>query len=67
MKKYEVRDYTMEEAGFLNEYTSDLFDTREEAENEIAHREYADRVLGVCDEYYIKEVEVDEKDFGGNR
>ena len=56
MKKYEVRDYTMEQVGFLNEYT-EIFDTYEEALKEIEQREYADRVLGVCDEYYIKEIE----------
>ena len=56
--KYEVRDYTMEQKGFLNEYTSDLFDTEEEALKEIEQREYADKVLGICDEYYIKKVDI---------
>lgn len=56
MKKFEVHDYTMEQAGFINDYTSDYFDTYEEALNEIEQRRYADRVLGICDEYYIKEV-----------
>lgn len=54
--KYEVHDYTMEQQGFGNAYTSEAFDTREEAQKEIEQREYADRVLGVSDEYYIKEV-----------
>lgn len=57
MKKYEVRDYTMEKKGFGNAYTSDLFNTKEEAEKEIEQRQYADKVLGICDEYYIKEVD----------
>ena len=56
MKKYEVRDYTMEQKGFKNEYTSELFDTYIEALKEIKQREYADRVLGIYDEYYIEEV-----------
>lgn len=56
MKKYEVRDFTMEQKGFLNEYTSELFNTYEEALEEIKQREYCDKVLGIYDEYYIKEV-----------
>lgn len=62
MKKYVVRDRTMEDAGFGFVYSSDYFNTREEAEKEIRQREYADRVLGVCDEYYIREIEIDEKE-----
>lgn len=60
--KYEVRDYTMEQMGFTNGYTSDLFNTREEAEKEIEQRQCADRVLGICDEYYINEVSESEVD-----
>lgn len=58
MTKYVVRDYTMEQQGFRNEFTSDYFDTREQAEDEIEQRRYADKVLGVFDEYYIVEEEV---------
>ena len=64
MKKYVVSDYTMEKEGFGKTYTSDYFDTYEEAIKEMEHREYADRVLGICDEYYIEEVEANEKKLG---
>lgn len=54
--KYEVRDYTMEQQGFANDYTSDLFDTYEEALNEEEKLKAQDRALGIQDEYYIKQV-----------
>ncbi len=57
--KYVVRDYTMEQAGFGGTYTSDYLDTYEDALKEIEQREYADRVLGISDEYYIEKVEVE--------
>lgn len=60
MKKYVVRDYTMEQAGFGQTYTSDYFDTYEEALKEMEQREYADKVLGIFDEYYIEEIEVND-------
>ena len=39
MKKYEVHNYTMEQQGFGNMYTSELFNTYEEALKEIEQRE----------------------------
>ena len=56
MKKYVVRDYTMEQKGFHNEYTSEEFNTYEEALKEIEERKAYDRILGIHDEYYIEEV-----------
>lgn len=57
---YEVRDYTMEQKGFSNEYTSELFQTIEEAYKEIMDRQAQDKALGIFDEYYVKEVEIHE-------
>lgn len=60
MKKYVVRNRTMEEAGFGLIYSSDYFNSYEEALKEIDQREYTDRVVGVYNEYYIREVGDDE-------
>lgn len=58
MRKYQVRDYTMEKAGFKDEYSSELFEDYASALKEIENREKYDRILGICDEYYIEEYEV---------
>lgn len=60
MKKYQVINVDFNNKG-IKYFNSELFNTYKQAQEELEHNKYQDRVFGVFYEYQIKEVILNEK------